>query len=173
MDKEVEGYEKNEITSQDVLSSIKSISDSDWESAHYPIISYAPRKLLGSEYQKDGKNNLEFWKEVLNPEHFLNIKDSTKYNAIQDFLFILHTFKNSNGEEIIVKTITTTPELFIEDPGNMINYSRHGFPCENRGGGEYPTLNNFWKDFYDRLSPNDMDKYPIPTKDWRKRQIIH
>lgn len=162
---------ETEITREDVFLAIQSIPDSDWQGANFPIISYASRKLLDLEYQKEDMNNLEFWKAVLNPEHFLNTQNSTKYDPKQDFLFIIHTFKDIKGEETIVKTITTTPELFIEDPANMIYYSRHGFPCENRGGGQYPTLNNFWSDFYDRISPNDMDRYPIPTKDWRKKYL--
>lgn len=172
MDRELGSLENKEMTVEKVVNSIESISSQDWENANYPIISFAPRKLLHTEYEKEGSNSLDFWKEVLNPDHFLNIENVTKYDTKEDFIFIIHTFKDAKGEEIIVKAITTTPELFIEDSGNMINYGMHGFPCENRGGGEYPTLKDFWKDFYDRLSSNDMDIYPIPTKDWRKGKII-
>lgn len=171
MDTEIGNTEKHEITTQDVISGIESISKYDWESANYPIISYASKKSLGAEYQREGVNNIEFWKEVLNTTHFINIEDTTKYNPQEHFLFIIHTFKDTKGEEETVKAITTTPDLFVQDPGNMINYGRHGFPCENRGGGEYPTLRNFWKDFYDELPQSDMDKYPIPTRDWRKGKI--
>ena len=171
MDNEIENLEKKEVTTEDIISGIKSISPIEWKSANYPVISYANREFLDIK-DKEAEKSLRFWKEVLNPEHFLNMAKSVDFDPSQNFLFIIHTFKDSKGEEVIIKAITTTPESFVEDPGNMINYSRHGFPCENRGGGKYPTLNNFWKDFYDKLSPIDTDKYPILTKDWRKRNII-
>ena len=171
MDREIGGYKESEITSENVISSIESISKSDWEGANYPIISFASRKLLDLEYQKEGSNNIEFWKEVLNIRHFFRSNYSAKFNSETDFLFIVHTFKDSKGEETVIKAITTTPESFVVDPGNMINYHRHGFPCENRGGSEYPTLKDFWRDFYDRLPTDDLDKYPLPTRDWRKRHI--
>ena len=171
MDNGIEDFEEREVTTEDILNGIKSISPIEWEGANYPIISYANRKFLGIE-DNEAEKSLRFWKEVLNPEHFLNVAKSVDFDPNENFLFIIHTFKDSKGDEVIIKVITTTPESFVEDPGNMINYSRHGFPCENRGGGRYPTLNNFWVDFYDKLSSVDMDKYPILTRDWKKSNII-
>lgn len=46
MDKEIESYEKKEITANDVISGIESIPSKDWENANHPIISFAPRRLL-------------------------------------------------------------------------------------------------------------------------------
>jgi len=171
MDNEIENLEKKEVTTEDIISGIKSISPIEWKSANYPVISYANREFLDIE-DNEAEKSLRFWKEVLNPEHFLNVAKSVDFDPSQNFLFIIHTFKDSKGEEVIIKAITTTPESFVEDPRNMINYYRHGFPCENRGGGRYPTLNNFWVDFYDKLSSVDMDKYPILTRDWKKSNII-
>jgi len=170
MDNENIEREESEVTAQEVLNSIEGISELDWENAKWPVISYASRNLLERSYQ-NSTNGAIFWKEVLNPDHFINIQESTKYNPKTDFIFLIHSFKDSKGEEIVFKTVTTTPESFVQDPGNMINYGIHGFPCENRGGGEYPTLKDFWKEFYDRLSQDDMDRYPIPTLDWRKKGI--
>lgn len=171
MDNEIENLEKKEVTTEDIISGIKSISPIEWKSANYPVISYANREFLDIK-DKEAEKSLRFWKEVLNPEHFLNVVKSVDFDPNENFLFIIHTFKDSKGEEVIIKAITTTPESFVEDPRNMINYYRHGFPCENRGGGRYPTLNNFWVDFYDKLSSVDMDKYPILTRDWKKSNII-
>ncbi len=167
-----EEYEskKLEVNRETVLNALVSIPESAWESARWPVISYAPTSLFRKYSEGDDKQN-EFWKQVLNPDNFLNPNSETSFNPSSDFLFIIHSFRNPNGDDLEYKAITTPAESFVEDPSNLIVYGIHGFPCENRGGGEYPTLNDFWKDFYDRLSENDKDRYPIPGKEFRKNFV--
>lgn len=167
---EVESAEE-EITVENIKYALKAIPEQDWINARWPIISYAPFKLLDNYYQENS-NPYVFWKQVLDPKNFINPEMDTAFDPKKHFLFAIHSFEDKNGEETKFKAITTTPKSFIEEPWNMINYKHHGFPCENRGGGEYPTLNDFWKDFYDGLSEDDKDRYPIPGKEFRKKLIL-
>ena len=93
MDNGIEDFEEREVTTEDILNGIKSISPIEWEGANYPIISYANRKFLGIE-DNEAEKSLRFWKEVLNPEHFLNVVKSVDFDPNENFLFIIHTFKD-------------------------------------------------------------------------------
>lgn len=160
-----------ETTKETVYKALDSIPESAWESARWPVISYASTELFRKYSQEEDKQN-EFWKQVLNPENFLYPNSEANFDPKKHFLFIIHSFRNENGEDLTYKAITTPAKSFIEDPSNLIVYGIHGFPCENRGGGEYPTLNDFWKDFYDRLSEDDQNRYPIVGKEYRKNFIL-
>lgn len=159
-----------EVTRVDLLHALNEIPIKSWEGAGYPILTSAPKHLYYKENENQDVSN-EFWKEIFNPRRFLLPNSSLRVDLKNDFIFILHSFNNEKGDDVKFKAVTTSVESFIEDPSNMIVYGIHGFPCENRGGGEYPTINDFWKDFYDKLSIEDQDRYPICDKLYRKNLI--
>ena len=170
--------EKRDITSEDIKDSLIEIPERAWEIAEWPIISIVSRQnfsAFASEEKHDNERELRksqsFWKQALFPTHILtpeNVSELLK-NPDDVFLFMIHSFKDSKGQDIILKAITTTPEEFVNDPFNSVNYTHHGQPCEQRGGGSYPTV-NFWN-FYDGLQPEVQDYYSIPDTNWRKAFI--
>lgn len=170
MSEEFENKER-EVSKEKVFKALESIPEPAWERASWPVISYAPKELF-DKYSQGKDNNNEFWKQVLNPESFLYPLSEANFDSQKHFLFIVHSFPNKQGRDLTCKAITTPAESFVEDPSNLIVYGIHGFPCENRGGGEYPTINDFWKDFYDRLSEDDKDIYPIVGREYRKNFIL-
>ncbi len=159
-----------EITSKDIYNTIDTIPSSEWRDAGYPVISYVKRGIY-QQYIENIDSPTPFWQEVLNSEHFINYQKSREYDPNIHILFVLHSFPNRDGEDVIFKAITTTDRSFVENPEHMINYRYHGKPCELRSKTEYPTLNNFWSDFYDKLSYEEQDKYVIPDRNWRKHNL--
>lgn len=164
--------EKKEISSEDIQYSLEEIPERAWASANYPIIAITSRKTFsdaGEDESMQGEQT--FWKQILLQEQFLTPKNTSDLisNPEKTFLFVIHSFKSADGKDTILKAITTSPEEFIRDPENAINYSHHGQPCENRGGGSYPTI-DFWR-FYDRLTPEEQDIFVIPDTNWRKNFV--
>lgn len=151
--------------------SLTSLSEKDWESADWPVVSFVPKALC------DNSENIAFWGQVLNKKNFIIPGEENRYNPENDVLFILHSFKDEKGMECIFKAITTSVDFFVNDPKYAIDYRYHGQPCEARSrniGGRaarYPTC-NFWTDFYDNLSKDKQEEYPIPTEESRKRFIL-
>ena len=158
-------------TIKDIEKSVTNISKADFESAGWPIISSASKQsfyCLGEEGDVTGAK-MKFWEEVLNPKNFLTSRGST-FDPNKDFLFIIHSFPDDRNRDSIFKAVTTHPDEFIKDPRNMIRYDLHGRVCENRSSGSYPTC-NFW-DFYNNLTEEKQNNYPIPDKNWRKNFIL-
>lgn len=160
----VDKFETEE--SRDIYEVFSQVSLRDLERAEYPLLTYASKKLFVSQDEDPFQHKVEFWKELFERERFFR-RDGTPngYNPREHFLFVLHSFDSPEG--LVFKAITTDLSLFMDDSGNMINYDHHGRPCEQRGQGSYPTV-LFWKEFYDMLSEDDMDKYPVPDRNWRK-----
>lgn len=156
-----------EISKEDVYDAIFSISKRALEVANWPVVSFVSKEVFDSFNEGQDSSDL-FWKHVLDPKNFLNSNERTTYDVDSDVLFVLHSFKDLKGQDTIFKAITTSPKIFVRDPEIMINYRHHGQPCENRSKGFYPTLKDFWSDFYDRLSQKEQDMYPIPDRNWRK-----
>lgn len=155
----------------DISVMLTSLTEQDWQEANYPIVSFAPKKTLTNYLSGNSKRKDTFWKEVFNPEHYLTAGSSCGYNPETDFIFILHSFPNEGGQDCRLKAVTTTHSSILENPQVMINYKYHGKPCENRSNSSYPEC-DFWIDFYDRLSSEDKDIYPIPDTNWRKNFIM-
>lgn len=147
-----------------------SISEKEWEEAGWPVVSHTSKRLFAS-FNGNSDYEEEFWKEVLNPDNYITPNRENGYSPENDFLFIVHTFKNNDGEESIVKVVTTTKEMLEKYPSYIINYKFHGIPCEGKTGGSYPSC-DFWKDFYDNLTEEEMEKYPIPSMAWRKKFVL-
>lgn len=154
-----------------VLNQLKSLSESDWKNANWPILTYIPNiNYICATIRGDSKDILAFWSNVFNPENFVKPSNIHKYDPKKHTLFILHSFKDREGNEDTFKAITTSDATISEDCVNSINYNYHGMPCENRGKSPYPTC-NFWNDFHDQLSEEDQNKYPIPVRSWREKYI--
>ena len=163
---------ESEISSTDVITALNSISQTEWESADWPLVVSVPKGIYYKfEEHPEIDNKQAFWKEVLNPENFVNPNSGDRYKPKEHILFIFHSFSDRNGQESIIKAITTSPKSLVEDPGNMINYRHHGQPCEIRSKQIYPTY-DFW-DFYDNLSREDQNIYAIPSKESRKQVILN
>ncbi len=150
----------------DVLEAFRSIPPESWRIAGYPIISYVPRKDLGLGDDK----GILFWMKVLDPNNFLNNWEGGEFDPEAYFLFILHHFQyhSHNPGNIGIKAVTTRPDFFARDPCNMINFNMHGLPCERAGGGIYPTLENFYRDFFNKLPDSDNIHYLWIIQYWRE-----
>lgn len=162
--------QKDLITTEDVKEALSGISEQIWEDADWPIISVVSKEVFATNANNPGKI-AQFFMQALIPSHFLT-SDNTeeKLKPQEDFLFIVHSFKDKNGRDTIIKTITTRVEDFVDDPVNMIYFSLHGNPCESRGGGMYPTC-NFWEFWDKELNDAQKDIYPIPDTNFRKNFI--
>lgn len=145
---------------------LSKIPEATWENMGWPIISQIPTSVYQKLVESSRGNQQIFWKEVLKPANFF--AGEWKDTEIPQTIFIIHTPDQRNPT--MFKAITTQKGQLIEDPTNMLNYIHHGLPCEQRGNGEYPTCDNFWT-FYDQLSPQEQDKYPIPDKGFRKNFV--
>lgn len=149
------------------LSKLGSLTEFDWRKVNWPIVVSIPRE----KYQKmlDGRydDSLDFWREIFNSDNFVR---PGKYDTDGKIIFVLHSFKNRDGEEEIFKAVSTPSHMFEEDIANVLNYDVHGKPCELRSRVEYPTC-NFWSDFYDNLKPEEQERYPIPSRVLREKYI--
>jgi len=164
--------EKKEATVQkDVFESLGSLSKQDWEEAGWPLVCFIPKSRFFIPEDSTG-HNIKFWEEIFDTRNFLNPVNKDKYNPRKHTLFVLHSFLNSEGQESVFKAITTSPSELSEDPRYMVDYEYHGRPCEVRSHGSYPTCNDFWKDFYDKLPYDKQDNYPIPSKELRRKLIL-
>lgn len=161
---------KDAITTEDVKEALTGISERTWEDADWPIISIVSKNAFATTAD-DPETIGQFFMQALLPSHFLTPDNiEKKLKPKEDFLFVLHSFKDKSGQDTIIKAITTRVEDFVDDPTNMIYFSHHGNPCESRGGGMYPTC-NFWN-FFDRdLDDDQKDIYPIPDTNFRKNFI--
>ena len=158
-------------TSQDkpFLSILDSITEKDWKEGNWPIITSVPLKSYQNLIYGRNADLMDFWKEVFNPENFVEPTKYHEYNPADHVLCILHSF-DLDGSECIFKAIATSPKMLREDVHNVLNYNAHGKPCELRSKRQYPTC-NFRSDFYDRLKPMEQKKYPIPSRTLRERYI--
>ena len=77
MDNGIEDFEEREVTTEDILNGIKSISPIEWEGANYPIISYANRKFLGIEDNEAEKSLKELLSKVYEYETQISDLKST------------------------------------------------------------------------------------------------
>lgn len=161
---------KESFEGKSVEELLGSISEKEWEEAGWPVVSHTSKVLFAS-FNSNSDYTEDFWKEVLKPENYVTPNGNSGYDSEKDFLFVLHSFKNDDGEESIIKVITTTKEMLEKYSAYVINYKFHGIPCEGKTGGSYPSC-DFWKDFYDNLTDEEMDKYPIPTMEWRKKFVL-
>lgn len=161
---------KEGIYSAEVISALSSIQEFQWEAANWPLVVMLP-KTKYQQLDEDPTNQSEkdFWKEVFNPANVLTPESTSRYVPNFHFLFVLHSFKDSNGQEERFKAVTTSAKSFVEDPGHLINYKYHGQPCELRSKQIYPTV--YFRKFYDTLSDEEKYKFPIPTIEFRKRMV--
>lgn len=171
MEENIEGVEK-EISGIEVLNALESISQSNWKEANWPIITAIPKEkyFQYDEEVLDIDTKQKFLEEVFNQDNFIYPDSKKRYDPKNDLLFVLHSFNDREGKETIFKAITTSPQGIVNDPVHLINYRYHGQPCEVRSKQLYPTI-DFWG-FYDRLSIDIQDNYPIPSKEWRKKFVL-
>jgi hypothetical protein len=151
-----------ELTEQTIGEALQQISEKELSEANYPVITKTSRKIFSNF--NEGKNKTEFWKEIFNTDNFVKIGDRTPIKS-EDIYFVLHS-EESAPRKVRFIAVTTEAKAFLSDPNHMINYQYHGKPCEGRSHGQYPSV-YFW-DFYDQLSLEEQEKYPIPDKNWRK-----
>ena len=162
------------IESSDLEVALNKLTVADFENANWPVISFASVESFSNE-DEGVDQKMNFWKQVLNPENFLQPNNENKYSPNKDLLFILHSFNDDKGNECIFKAISTSKDLFIQDPVHILDYRFHGQPCEIRSKGVggsvgYPKC-DFWKEFYDNLPVSEQGTFRIPTREWRKRFI--
>lgn len=170
MGENIEGIER-EITGSEVLTALGTITQKEWDSANWPVISAIPKPVYHRlELSEDIDDKQKFFEEVFDPQNFICPVGERQYNPKEDILVILHSFNNRRGKESIFKAITTSPKSLIEDPAHLINYRYHGQPCEIRSRQQYPTI-DFWN-FSDTLPSNLQDIYPIPSKESRKKFVL-
>lgn len=161
---------KDAITTEDVKEALSGISERTWEDADWPILSIVPKKVFAA-IAEDPEKTEQFFVQALLPSNFLTPDNANEIlKPEEDFLFVIHSFKNKKGKDSIIKAITTRVEDFVEDPVNMIYFSHHGNPCESRGGGMYPTC-DFWTFWDMKLNDAQKDIYPIPDTNLRKNFI--
>lgn len=171
MGENIEGVER-EITGSEVLTALGSITQKEWDSANWPIVTAIPKEVYHQydDSNEDLDSKQRFFTEVLNQDNFIYPEGKREYNPKRDILIILHSFNNREGNETIFKAITTSPRSIVEDPAHLINYKYHGQPCEIRSKQLYPTV-DFWN-LSDRLPSNLQDIYRIPSKEWRKNFVL-
>jgi hypothetical protein len=154
---------ESESTEQTIGKALEQISEKELSEANYPVITKVPRKIF-SDFN-EGKKKIEFWKEIFNTDNFVKIGDETPVKS-EDIYFVLHSEKDAQDQDTRFTAVTTEAKAFLSDPNYMINYQYHGKPCERRIHGQYPNI-YFW-DFYDQLSLEEQEKYPIPDRNWRE-----
>jgi len=155
---------ESELTEKTIGEALQQISEKELSEANYPVITKTSRKIFSDFNAGGNKIKLEFWKEIFNTNNFIKIGDKTPIKP-EDIYLVLHS-EESVPRKVRFIAVTTEAKAFLSDPNNMINYQYHGKPCEERSCGQYPNI-YFW-DFYDQLSLEEQERYPIPDKNWRK-----
>ncbi len=175
MDNQDDNKYENEVR-DDIKGSIEDLTEAEWESASWPVLAVVSRQIY-SRYERNREQQDTFWKQALDPANFLTPDNTeTLLDPERDFVFVIHSFKDSKGRDCIFKAITTEPKNLVEhDASHAIDFRYHGGPCEARGGGSYPTV-EFWPFYDNSLSEQEQGKYLIPDTNWResfvKKQIL-
>jgi hypothetical protein len=149
------------------------ITKQELKESNWPILTKVKKKTFQNyngrfdvpTHEREKKREMQFWKEFFSKDNFIS-KDKVSFNPEEDVLFVLHSFKNTQGMDSEFVAVTTNYRSFIDDPINLINYELHGRPCSVRSHGSYPRK-DFW-DFYDDISEKEQNEYVIPDTKWRE-----
>ncbi len=161
-----ESEQRGSRTVEDILSSI---SVETWKAANWPVVTYSSKasfnRMSGNEVTREDDRQ-EFWCQIFDSKRFFSSKRDNGYDPKKHFLFVLHSFRGQGGDTLF-KAVTTSEKFLFDNEEYIINYNHHGRPCENRGGGSYPTY-----DFYDETkNGNLLNRSPIPDTEWREKFV--